>query len=117
LVFAARGQDRQMGSFRQFTQRLREHGLHLHSGGPNTSNVWQHCLVSAEPLNLEHICSLHKGECGKTPAWKGVVWVASLESNYFLELRVGGHQRILGKLLIAGDPDLLDRLEALYCEQ
>lgn len=56
-------------------------------------------------------------KCGLTPMWRGVVWVTDIKSAAGIVVDtayIGGRYRIWGNVLIAGDENLMDQLEALY---
>jgi hypothetical protein len=74
------------------------------------------CYVSDQPLRLEQISRLYTENCGLTPDWNGVAWVGVVHNDLSsLALNtLQGHYRIWGNVAIAGDPELLDRLEELF---
>jgi hypothetical protein len=61
---------------------------------------------------------LEARDCGLTPAWRGILWVCQIESRAErLGLQVeaiGGKWRVWGNVLVAGDEDLMDRIEEFY---
>jgi hypothetical protein len=104
--------------FRRFAL---EHGLHFHSGAGNSEKYFDSFYVADRPLNIEDITPLRHSQCGQTPAWRGILWVAARDSehspHHFLYLEsIGGHYHLWGNLVVAGDPELLDRVEQL-CRQ
>ena len=79
----------------------------------NSFFIGDHSL-SAEALRKLH--SMDKRDCGLTPAWRGLLWVCALHSGFDSRLHsetIGGKSRIWGRLLVAGDEELMNRIERL----
>lgn len=56
-----------------------------------------------------------KGNCGLTEAWRGVIWIADITGPLAVQpTSLGGHWRLWGSLVAAGDPELMDRIEELF---
>jgi hypothetical protein len=75
-------------------------------------------FITEHPLSVEALGKLHsidKRDCGLTPAWRGLLWVCALHSPYWHvdSETIGGKKRIWGRLLVAGDEELMDRIEQL----
>jgi len=66
--------------------------------------------------DLEEV--LTRRDCGLTPAWRGILWVCQIhDTPWFTALdtdHVDGKRRVWGNVLVAGDEDLMDRIEELY---
>jgi len=76
-------------------------------------------FITAHPLTddaLQKLHSIDKRKCGLTPEWRGLLWVCALHSSYDSRLAsdtIGGKWRTWGRLLVAGDEELMNRLEGL----
>ena len=94
-------------------------GLHIHSGRGASSVIDINCFVADHSIGFEDIALLNMQECGLTPAWRGIVFVGYIdEGDHQLcgavtPVGINGHYRVWGRVLAAGDPALLDRLERL----
>jgi hypothetical protein len=56
-------------------------------------------------------------DCGLTSGWHGIVWAAQARTPLMTihpEDSFGGHWRVWGNVIVAGDVQLMDRLEELY---
>jgi hypothetical protein len=53
-------------------------------------------------------------DCGLTPAWRGILWVCQLGDLGPYPDLIGGKWRVWSKILVAGDEDLMDRIEQVY---
>jgi hypothetical protein len=95
-------------------------GLQVHSGRGASSVIDMNCFVADHPIRFEDIVVLNMQECGLTPVWRGIVFVGYLDEGdhqpfgAITPAGINGHHRIWGRVLAAGDPALLDRLESLY---
>jgi hypothetical protein len=71
--------------------------------------------VSDHAVTLEHLLSLTKKDCGLSAAWRGIIWVhGHSRLSYVAAGSIGGHCRIWGNLLVAGDQALLERVEEIH---
>jgi hypothetical protein len=76
-------------------------------------------FISAHPPSAEQlseITMLNKKKCGLTPAWRGIVWACQIDSKW-LQLgteTISGNRRFWGNLLVAGDEEMMERIERLY---
>jgi hypothetical protein len=90
-------------------------GLVFHCGNiSNTVYVGDYFLAD-HPItidDLEGICT--RRDCGLTPAWRGVLWACQRGHLGLREDCLGGKWRVWGKVLVAGDEELMDRIEGLY---
>jgi hypothetical protein len=111
----------QFEKLEDFKRFALEHGLHFHSGAGNSEKYFDSFYVADRPLNIEDIAPLRHSQCGQMPAWRGILWVAARDSEhapgYTYAESIGGHYRLWGNLLVAGDPQLLDRVERLCRER
>jgi hypothetical protein len=90
---------------------VRNHLL-LHASGMAAGDNF---YVSDHPVALEHLMSLTKKNCGQDSGWRGIIWVHGQSRFSHVSARsIGGHCRIWGNLLVAGDEKLLDRVEDLH---
>lgn len=107
-----------LASFKAFAE---EQGCCFHCG--NGSGWYgDNLFVGDRPLSLPDLEPVQwKHGCGESPAWKGILWVSrcgleSADGDFFgggrlPTVTVTGHWRVWGKVLVAGDPEMLDRLE------
>jgi hypothetical protein len=98
-----------------------QHGLQVSTNANRPLEHFSQLFISPEPMSRERLSWLLKSDCGLTPAWRNLVWAAyhtgAPEGTYPVYAdSIGGHSRIWGRLVVAGDPQLLDRLEALFQE-
>jgi hypothetical protein len=75
-------------------------------------------FVSDRTLTQDDLLAVAtRRDCGKTPGWRGIVWVSPIRAGpgatLFPEF-IDGNCRIWGNVVVAGDQDLMDRIEALY---
>lgn len=101
--------------FKRFAVR---NGLFVHSGGSQPEAVYfDNFFVADHPVGLADL-PLTKTDCGLTPAWRGVIWVFTLthDSVHVQRSFISGKRRQWGNLIVAGDEQLMDRLERLYVE-
>jgi hypothetical protein len=75
-------------------------------------------FIADHALSVEavrELASIRKWDCGLTPAWRGLLWVCAIHSPYWQveSETIGGKKRIWGRLLVAGDEGLMDRIEEL----
>ncbi|PWU17401.1 MAG: hypothetical protein C5B49_08925 [Bdellovibrio sp.] len=103
---------------REFKDFALSKGFFLHSGNENdiiNSNYY----LADHPITLDDVNRVPtRIDCGLTPAWCGILWVSQID---YQGLRIalhtnhiGGKSRVWGNVLVAGDEDLMDRIEALY---
>ncbi len=56
-----------------------------------------------------------KGDCGLTETWRGIIWIVDVTGPIAVQASsLGGHWRLWGNLVAAGDPDLMDHIEELF---
>ena len=93
-------------------------GFFFHSGNVNG-------VVGGNYFIADHLVTLNdveevltRRDCGLTPAWRGILWVCQIhDTPWFTALatdHVDGKRRVWGNVLVAGDEDLMDRIEELY---
>lgn len=93
----------------EIVQAAKEQGFEIHSGRWYPA-IGDNCYIGDHVLEMEHLGRLRHDDCGETPAWKGIVWVQEIESAR-KNANLGGFYRAWGKVLVAGDPELIQRLE------
>jgi hypothetical protein len=81
--------------------------------GVNSTFISDH-PPSAE--QLREITMLNKNKCGLTPAWRGIVWACQIDSKrlHLNTETISGNRRYWGNLLVAGDEEMMERIERLY---
>src|SRR5262249_13420545 len=85
---------------------------------PELPAVRDNFFITDHPLSAERlrqIRSISKRDCGLTPVWRGLLWVSLMKDRH-TELdseTIGGKKRIWGRLLVAGDEELMDRIEQI----
>jgi hypothetical protein len=103
-------------------------GLHTRSDGNLASGSTKErqgpqampfqCFISDHPLSTDDLAGVAtRQDCGLTPGWRGIVWVSQIQtSERFLDpdQGFGGHWRIRGNVIVAGDQQLMNRIEELY---
>jgi hypothetical protein len=108
----------QFANVRDARQFMRQHGLNCHDGTCEVPTVVNSFFVADRPLTFEDTQAVsHRGKCGMTPAWKGIVWFGQIRGadNFGLMVdSVGGHSRVWGNVIVAGDDALMDHIESLY---
>jgi hypothetical protein len=80
---------------------------------------FQSFFVAKHPLTGEQLDDIPtKRQCGLTPAWRGIVWVANLGDPAGCRClspdSIGGKWRIWGNVVVAGDESMMDTIEELY---
>lgn len=101
---------------------IESHGLYHHSGTktfvpPGNSYICDH------PVGFEDLAPvMTRRDCGNTPAWRGILWVAQIRDPGWVNALRGDAPsnckcRIWGKVLVVGDEDLMDRIEILAQKQ
>jgi hypothetical protein len=89
-------------------------GLHTCNDGRYDSSTF---FIADHPITSEDIAALlTRRDSGLTPRWRGIVCAAQIRTpGYFLdpEQGFGGHWRVWGNVIVAGDLQLMDRLEEL----
>ena len=99
----------------QFREFVRNHGLFCHSGRADESAFGDNVFVGDHPLYSDDLIVLNKGDCGINPRWRGIVWITEHPAPFRLCIgSIGGATRIWGNLLVAGDLELMDHIEALW---
>jgi hypothetical protein len=118
LISLGSAQPVQFQSVGEFKSFAAAKGLFTHTGTkPNRGE--NNFYVAVHPLGFESLQELQaafKRDCGLTPPWRDVLWVTRLDSEglRIFPDTVGGKCRIWGKLLVAGDEQLMDRIECMY---
>lgn len=93
-------------------------GLHFHPGTLDEGMTFakSNFYVADHRISTQDLEGIgFKRDCGLTPAWRGVVWIAQIEDTdtpISVET-IGGRWRIWGNVVVAGDEDLMDRIEAM----
>jgi hypothetical protein len=99
-----------VSEFRDFAVK---NGLLLHASG--MADAGDNCYVSDHAVSLEHLLNLTKKNCGRGGEWRGVIWIhGHSRHSYVAAGSIGGHCRIWGNLLVAGDEALLERVEEIH---
>ena len=92
-------------------------GLHVHAGSMD-GHAGNNFFVADRPITLDDLQDVHtRRDCGLTPAWRGILWVTQIESEcmtYSFDALPGGKWRIWGNVLVAGDEELMNRIEAAF---
>jgi hypothetical protein len=94
-------------------------GIHFHSGTAN-GGIWNdNYYVADHPITLDDVREIpFRRDCGLTPAWRGIVWLAQASHRsgepVLMPDSIGGKWRIWGHVIVAGDEDLMHRIEELY---
>jgi hypothetical protein len=100
--------------FREFAQQWR---LCCMLGAAETMCGRDNLFVAPQAVSSASLPP-HKGQCGLTEAWQGVIWIADITGPMALQpTSLGGHWRLWGNLVAAGDPALMDRIEELFRRQ
>jgi hypothetical protein len=95
-------------------------GLLFHSGRGDgkldTRVMYSNFFLADHQLTSSDVDNIGmRHDCGLTPAWRGIIWVSHLRGEFAtLPETVGGKTRIWGNVLVAGDEDLMDRIEDLW---
>jgi hypothetical protein len=94
---------------------VERNGLHCHSASDPSKGLWSQFYVAHHPGVFQQL-PLSKRSCGQAPEWRGLVWVTSINQNgWGLDIdSIGGRKRIWGKVVVAGDEELMDAIEQLY---
>jgi hypothetical protein len=101
-------------SLREFIAFARAKELFL----PPEIGVANNIFVAERPITAERmreLAALDARTSGHNPTWRGLVWVWQIESKWSrIDVgSFGGKTRIWGNLLVAGDEELMDRIERL----
>jgi hypothetical protein len=90
-------------------------GLEARNDGKADSTIF---YISDHPLSRDDIVAVAtRRDFGRTPSWRGVVWAAQVKSPSTTTYPIqgfGSHWRLWGKMIVAGDAQLMDRIEELY---
>ncbi len=97
------------------------HGLHCQREPDGFGGVF----ITDFRVSLQEISAKTcKANCGLTPEWKGILWIKQLRSpaqdapwRFDPDDNLGGKWRIWGNLVVAGDEEFMDRLEAWYRQE
>jgi hypothetical protein len=90
-------------------------GFVIHSGN-SIDKIWDNYYVADHPVTLDDLeLVATRRDCGLTPAWRGILWVSQINGDItsLNPEAIGGKWRIWGKVLVAGDVELMDRIEEL----
>ena len=98
-------------SARELRDLAESSGFLTHNEGVNPDTVF---FVTERPVTKYELRAVaSRSECGRSDAWKGIVWVTQLRTA-FLDLdpdQMTGNYRVWGNILVAGDDELIDQLE------
>jgi hypothetical protein len=108
-------------SARDLKELIADHDIHVHSGatGRGTDSNF---FVADHPLTFDDTVKVAwRRDCGLTPAWQGIVWVAEIVdpvSGVLIRIdQITGNYRIWGNVIVAGDERVMDRIEELARDQ
>jgi hypothetical protein len=91
------------------------HGLQTCNDGGNSGTFF---FISDHLLRTDDLAAVAtRRDCGLTPGWRGVVWAAQASTPSLTihpEYGLGGHWRVWGNVIVAGDAQLMDRIEEVY---
>jgi hypothetical protein len=94
-------------------------GLIAHCGR-GSGEFWGPFYLADHPVTLADLQPVGtRRDCGLTPAWRGILWVSDVrnEITTVFPESLGGKWRVWGNVVVAGDEDLMDRIEALSRNQ
>jgi hypothetical protein len=95
---------------RQFAD---SNGLRTHDAGvAKFSNFY----IADRPLTDAELVGIgRKDACGLTDDWRGVLWACEIRHGAITLVAdcLGGKRRIWGNLVVAGDEELMDRIEQI----
>jgi hypothetical protein len=97
-----------------------EHGFYFHSGTAYVYMCGETCFIADHPVTKEDLAELRlTRNCGLTPNWRGIIWVSRAHSSSLTIYpeHIGGNWRLWGNVVVAGDAELMDRIEALQDEK
>jgi hypothetical protein len=90
-------------------------GLEARNDGKADSTIF---YIADHPLSPDDIVAVaSRRDFGRAPSWRGVVWAAQITSPSTSTYPIQGfgrHWRLWGKMIVAGDEQLMDRIEELY---
>jgi hypothetical protein len=93
-------------------------GLQTCNDGTNNATIF---FIADHPISRNEIGALvSRRDAGLTPRWRGIVWAAQIRTAACFmdpEQGFGGHWRVWGNVIVAGDVQLMDRIEAIYRSQ
>ena len=101
---------------RELSEFATSNGLVIHCGNER-GVINDNYYIADHPLTLDELGPVsRRRDCGLTPAWRGILWVCQLHGPLMsLDPEVlGGKWRIWGNVVVAGDENLMDRIESLY---
>jgi hypothetical protein len=111
----------QFKTLKQFRDFAVAHGLLFHRfDTPSPDLAWgsgdaASFFVSDHPVAIDDLLQLTTRNCGLIPAWKGILLVHFQHAEMYISpTSIGGKWRLWGNLLVAGDEQLMDRVERLY---
>jgi hypothetical protein len=93
-------------------------GLFCHDGTKG-KNAFGNYFVASHPIDFDSLqMIINRRNCGMTPAWRGILWICQLHrgNNGWIVITdsVDGNCRVWGDVLVAGDEELMDRIEELF---
>jgi predicted outer membrane repeat protein len=90
-------------------------GLQTCNDGGNDGTIF---FISDRRLSADDLLQVAtRRDCGLTPSWRGIVWATQISTpTLFIDPTqgLGGHWRVWGNVMVAGDVQLMDRIEELY---
>jgi hypothetical protein len=89
-------------------------GFSVYAQGTNPGSIFYISDHALTPDNLAAVVELR--HCGLVPSWRGILWVSQCRNPAWTLCpeHIGGTWRIWGNVLVAGDEELMDRLEEMY---
>lgn len=101
----------------EFKELITSDGLHCHCG--NASGLaLNNFYVADRPITLDDLKDVQtRRDCGLTTAWRGIIWVTQIHYGVLtlcLDVGPSGKRRVWGNVLVAGDEELMDRVEAAF---
>jgi hypothetical protein len=100
----------------EFKDFVASRGIHINSGAAS-GNSRDKFFVADRPLALDDFENLQSRQnCGLTPSWRGILWVCEIHNagNTLCTNQMDGKWRVWGNVIVAGDEDLMERIEELY---
>jgi hypothetical protein len=102
--------------FRHF---IRAKGIQLHGGTMHGGICGESFFIADHPIEFDDVAGLRiMRDSGLTHEWTGILWVAQLDvpgkTNFDPADQIIGNWRVWGNVLVAGDEELMNRIEELY---
>jgi hypothetical protein len=95
-------------------------GLYFHAGNHNgiveSPALDRNYYLADHAITLDDLIAVgHRRDCGLTSAWRGIIWVCQFRGEFgLLPDSLGGKWRVWGNVVVAGDEDLMDRIEDFW---